>query len=99
MAKGRRQGGSVIQKGSSYFGYFRDKAGKQKWVGEKSGQGFKTHGDARRRLNEILVELDHGTYVAPKAGTFAQFAEEWLASRLSIEGGRFPLIPRSSGNI
>ena len=87
MAKKRRQRGSVIQKGNSYFGYFRDKRGKQKWIGEKPGQGFRTYTEARRRLNEILVEVDRGTYVKPKAGTFAQFAEEWLARRLSIEGG------------
>jgi integrase len=37
-------------------------------------------------LNEILVEIDHGTYVKPKAGTFAEFAEAWLVGRLSIEG-------------
>jgi integrase len=87
MAKGRRQRGSIVAKGGFYFTVFRDKQGKQKWVGEKPKQGFKTHAEARRRLNEILVELDRGAYVAPKAGTFAQFAEEWLAGRLSIEGG------------
>jgi len=89
MPKERRQRGSVIQKGASYFGYFRDKQGKQKWIGEKRGQGFKTYSEARRRLNEILVEVDRGVYVTPKAATFAQFAEEWLAGRLSIEGGTF----------
>jgi len=87
MSKGRRQRGSVIQKGNFYFGYFRDKTGKQKWIGEKPGQGFKTYSEARRRLNEILVEVDRGIYIKPKAGTFAQFAEEWLAGRLSVEGG------------
>jgi integrase len=87
MPKNRRQRGSVIQKGRFYFGYFRDKQGKQKWIGEKPGHGFKTHGEARRRLNEILVEIDRGSYVNPKGGSFAQFAEEWLAGRLSIEGG------------
>ena len=87
MAKRRRQRGSVIQKGNSYFGYFRDKQGKQKWIGEKPGKGFRTYTEARSRLNEILVEVDRGTYVKPKAGAFAQFAEEWLAGRLGIEGG------------
>src|SRR6516164_9858860 len=87
MAKRRRQRGSVIQKGNSYFGYFRDKQGKQKWIGEKPGKGFTTYTEARSRLNEILVEVDRGTYVKAKAGTFAQFAEEWLAGRLGIEGG------------
>ena len=86
MVKGRRQRGSVIQKGSSYFAYFRDKSGRQNWVGEKPGHGFKTYSEARRRLNEILVEIDHGAYVPPKAETFARFAEEWIASRLSVEG-------------
>ena len=87
MPKNRRQRGSVIQKGKLYFGYFRDKQGKQKWIGERPGHGFKTHGEARRRLNEILVEIDRGSYVTPKVASFAQFAEEWLAGRLSIEGG------------
>jgi hypothetical protein len=66
---------------------FRDKHGKQKWVGERPRQGFKTNAEARRRLNEILVEIDRGSYVEPKTGSFAQFAEAWLAGRLSIEGG------------
>jgi integrase len=87
MAKGRRQRGSIVAKGGFYFAVFRDKQGKQKWVGEKPKQGFKTHAEARRRLNEILVELDRGVYVKPKAGTFAEFAEQWLAGRLGIEGG------------
>jgi integrase len=87
MAKKRRQRGSVIQKGNSYFGYFRDKTGKQKWIGEKPGRGFKTYTEASSRLNEVLVEVDRGTYIKAKAGTFAGFAEEWLAGRLGIEGG------------
>jgi integrase len=87
MAKGRRQRGSIVAKGGFYFAVFRDRQGKQKWVGEKPKRGFKTHAEARRRLNEILVELDRGVYVKPKAGTFAEFAEQWLAGRLGIEGG------------
>jgi integrase len=86
MKKGRRQRGCVIQKGNSYFAYFRDNQGKQKWLGENPGQGFKSYGEARRRLNEVLVEIDRALYVKPKAGTFAEFADEWLAGRVSIEG-------------
>jgi integrase len=85
--KGRRQRGSVVSKGGLYFAVFRDGQGKQQWVGEKPGQGFQSAAAARRRLNEILVEIDRGSYIKPKTGTFAQFAEEWLAGRLSIEGG------------
>jgi integrase len=86
MAKSRRQRGSVVQKGNSWFGYFRDKSGKKKWIGEKPGQGFKTYSAARRRLNEIITEVDAGSYVPPKAGTFSAFAVEWEKSRLSIQG-------------
>jgi integrase len=85
--KGRRQRGSVVSKGGFYFAVFRDKQGKQKWIGERFGQGFKTHAGARRRLNEILVEVERGAYIQPKAGTFEQFAQEWLEGRLGIEGG------------
>jgi integrase len=87
MKKGRRQRGSIVPKGGLYFAVFRDRHGKQQWIGEKPRQGFKSATAARRRLNEILVELDRGSYIKPKTGTFADFAAEWLAGRLRIEGG------------
>jgi len=87
--KGRKkdQRGWVVQKGNYHFGVYRNREGKQEWVGEEPGHGFATYAQARRRLTEVLAEVQQGSYVKPKAGTFAVFAQAWLDGRLSIEGG------------
>lgn len=60
---------------------YRDVDGKLRWEGK-----FKTKHDARRRLNEVLGEIDKGTYTRPSAMTFEQFAKDWLSGRRQIRG-------------
>jgi integrase len=60
---------------------YRDPAGVQQWEGK-----FKTRSDAQRRLNEVLGEIDKGTYARPSSVTFEKFAEDWLAGRRLIRG-------------
>jgi integrase len=60
---------------------YRESSGVQHWEGK-----FKTRGDARARLNEVLDEIYKGTYTRRSSVTFEEFAEEWLASRRQIRG-------------
>jgi len=75
----RRQRGSIVKKGKAYYIVFRDLEKKQKWVGP-----FQNKASARTRLNEILVEVDCGTYMEPIM--FKEFAESYIAARRSIRG-------------
>jgi hypothetical protein len=79
----RRQRGSVIQRGPDSYAikYRMSPDGKQKWEG-----GFGTEEQAQDRLDAVLRELRTGEYVEPRIVTFADFAEEWIASRKSIRG-------------
>ena len=77
----RRQRGSITKKGNVYYIVFRDLEKKQKWVGP-----FPNKASARGRLNEILVEINCGSYTEPKPITFEDFAENYIAARCSIRG-------------
>jgi integrase len=60
---------------------YRNPNGDQQWEGK-----FKRETEASERLNEVLHEIDNGTFVPRSAMTFESFAEAWLASRRSIRG-------------
>ncbi len=77
----RRQSGSIICRGGSYTIVYRIPGGKQKWLG-----GFPNKASARAQLNEILTQINKGDYVEPRTVTFAEFAESYISSRLSIRG-------------
>jgi hypothetical protein len=77
----RRQRGSITKKGDVYYIVFSDLEKKQKWVGP-----FPNKASARGRLNEILVEINCGSYAEPKPITFENFAENYIAARCSIRG-------------
>jgi integrase len=77
----RRQRGSIAQKGGALYIVFRTPEKKQKWVGP-----FPNKASARSRLNEILVEIDRGSYLDPRPITFKDFAESYIAGRRSIRG-------------
>lgn len=57
----RRQGGSIRKRGSVYYVIYRTPVGKQKWE-----SGFPNKASARAYLNEILIEINKGTYIEPK---------------------------------
>ena len=77
----RRQRGSIVKKGRSHYIVFRTPEKKQKWIGT-----FPNKASARSRLNEILVEINCGTYLEPKPITFEKFASNYIDSRCSIRG-------------
>ena len=56
----RRQRGSIAKKGDVFYFVFRTPEKKQKWVGP-----FQTRHPLDVELNEILVEINRGTYVDP----------------------------------
>jgi integrase len=60
---------------------YRDPSGVQQWEGR-----FKTRSAGQRRLNEVLGEIDKGTYARPSSVTFEKFAEDWLTARRQIRG-------------
>src|SRR5262245_6404636 len=77
----RRQSGSIIRRGGSYTIVYRTQEGKQKWLGS-----FPNKASARAQLNETLAQINKGDYVEPRTVTFAEFAESYIASRMSIRG-------------
>src|SRR5258706_2257756 len=81
----RRQRGFITKKGDVYYIVFRDLEKKQKWVGP-----FPNKASARGRLNEILVEINCGTYTEPKPIRFEDFAENYIGARCSIPGSTSP---------
>ena len=46
---------------------------KQQWISIKG-----TKKDAERRLSELLIQLDNGTYIKPGKSTLAEFLKLWL---------------------
>ena len=60
---------------------YRDPVGIQQWEGK-----FKTRHAAQMRLNEVLGEIDKGSFTRRSSVTFEKFAEDWLASRRHIRG-------------
>src|SRR5262245_33344515 len=77
----RRQGGSVRKRGSVYYVIYRTPEGRQKWE-----SGFPNKASARAHLNEILIEINKGTYTEPKPILFSEFAAEYLSGRLALRG-------------
>ena len=57
-----RQRGAIIRRGKTYYVKYRTPSGKQKWE-----SGFPNRSQAQQRLNQLLGEIGHGTYVEPKA--------------------------------
>ena len=76
-----RQRGAIIRRGKTYYVKYRTPAGKQKWE-----SGFPNRSQAQQRLNQLLGEIGHGSYVEPKAIKFEKFPEEWLESRAAVRG-------------
>ena len=76
-----RQRGAIIRRGKTYSVKYRTPAGKQKWE-----SGFPNRSQAQQRLNQVLGEITHGSYVEPKATKFEKFAIEWLESRSAVRG-------------
>lgn len=60
---------------------YRDPEGRQKWESK-----FATQKEAKKRLNEVLHEIDTGAFVSRSSLTFEQFADKWLETRRSIRG-------------
>jgi integrase len=78
------QGGHIVKPTGnrrSYSIIYRDPLGLQQWEGR-----FKTRNKAQERLNEVLREIDKGTYARPSSVTFEAFAENWIAGRRQIRG-------------
>ena len=86
---------AIIRRGKIYYIKYRTPAGMQKWE-----SGFPNRSQAQQRLNQLLGEITHGSYVEPKSTKFEKFAEEWLESRVAVRGStppilRFPSLPLS----
>jgi len=60
---------------------YRDPNGVQQWEGK-----FTTRNAAQKRLNEVLGQIDKGTYARPSSVTFEKFAEDWLGAHRQIRG-------------
>ncbi|HYK58019.1 MAG TPA: site-specific integrase [Bryobacteraceae bacterium] len=78
------QAGHIVRRGGARKTWsirYRDPSGVLQWEGK-----FKTRHDAQKRLNEVLGEIDKGTYTRRSSVTFEKFAEDWLASRRQIRG-------------
>lgn len=74
------QRGSIRQRGRTYTAYWfvRDEEGRRR---QRSKGGFRTQGDAKRFLNDILGDVQRGTYMEPKKITLGAFVrDEWLPS-------------------
>ncbi len=78
------QAGHIVKPGGArktWSVVYRDPSGGQRWEGK-----FRTRHEAQKRLNEVLGEIDKGTYARPSSVTFGKFAEDWLAGRRQIRG-------------
>ena len=64
--------GSIQRKGNIYYAVVAVN-GKRKWV-----KGGITKKAAQKKLNEILPEIDQGTYRELTKATFKEFSEVWL---------------------
>jgi integrase len=76
-----RQRGAIIRRGKTYSVKYRTPSGKQKWE-----SGFANRSQAQQRLNQVLGEITHGSYVEPKTTKFERFAQDWLESRVAVRG-------------
>ena len=76
-----RQRGAIIRRGTTFSVKYRTPAGKQKWE-----SGFANRSQAQHRLNQVLGEITHGSYVEPKATKFEKFAKEWMEGRVGVRG-------------
>ena len=77
----RRQRGTIGFRNGSWFIYYRTPSGKQVYK-----RGFPSEAAAITGLNEIMSEIYRGEFLDEKEITFAEFAETYLAKRLSIRG-------------
>lgn len=99
-----RQRGSIIRpRGArrSWSVKYRTEAGLQRFK-----SGFRTRSEAQVYLNEVLSQINAGTYLERKPITFEAFAQEWLTGRRQIRGStesgygsviRKQLVPRLGG--
>ena len=76
-----RQRGAIIRRGTIFSVKYRTAAGKQKWE-----SGFANRSQAQQRLNQVLGEITHGSYIEPKASKFEKFAKEWMEGRVGVRG-------------
>ena len=96
-----RQRGTILKpRGArqTYSVKYRTASGKQVFKG-----GFPTKATAQEHLNEVLGQIDKGTYFGRAVITFEKFAEQWLDGRHRIRGStesaygsviRCQLVPR-----
>ncbi len=64
--------GSIQQKGKVFYAVIAVN-GKRKWF-----KGGGTEKAAQRKLNEVLPEIDQGTYRDLTKATFSEFSQVWL---------------------
>ena len=88
-----RQRGAIIRRGTTFSVKYRTPAGKQKWE-----SGFANRSQAQHRLNQVLGEITHGSYVEPKATKFEKFANEWMEAEWACAVLRCLPTARSSGS-
>ena len=48
--------------------------------------GFTNRSQAQRRLNMLLGEITHGSYVGTRATKFEKFAKEWMEGPVGVRG-------------
>src|SRR5262245_4357567 len=60
---------------------YREPDGTQRATGS-----YKTQDEAQKELTRVLKDMNDGSYVAPTAKTFSEYAEEWLKGRVDIKG-------------
>jgi hypothetical protein len=76
-----RQRDDIIRRGTTFAVKYRNPAGKQKWESD-----FANRSQAQQRLNQVLGEITHGSYVEPKGTKFEKFANEWMDGRVGVRG-------------
>ena len=88
------QAGHIVRPGGARKTWsivYRDPLGVQQWEGK-----FKTRHDAQKRLNEVLGEIDKGTYTQRSSVTFEKFAEIGWRGAARSEVAQRPVTARSS---
>ena len=81
------QNGCIIAaKSGGYLIKHRMPDGRQKKHGIRPQEPYTTYEAAQAALHEILTDVNTGNYIEPRSITFPQFAEEWIAKRISIKG-------------
>jgi integrase len=72
----------VIKEGRRFYPVYRSpQTKKQIWDGS-----YSTREEARKRLTEVLGNIDKGSHREPTKKTLSEFADEWLDGRVSIKG-------------